>query len=95
MTLQESIHHWKTIGEWEHIKCWFPQADTYDRYYRIVQYIREHRGNYGRYYRDKILAEQDFIDKFGYLAPINLDDACKCMNRKRDKLSCFHVFEKQ
>ena len=87
MTLFQTIEHWKTSGEWDTIRLCYPQTDTHERYYNIVLYIRQKRDKYGRNYRDKILAEPEFIDKFGYLTSSNLDDALKCMNLHREKLS--------
>ena len=87
MTLCETIEHWKTIGEWERIKLWYPQTDTHERYYNIVKFIRHNRHKYGYRYRDQLLDDNDFIEKFGYLTSMNLDDAFKCMNLHRDKSS--------
>ena len=86
-TLFETIEHWKTIGEWERIKLWYTQTDTHERYYDIVRYIRQNRHKYGHRYREQILGSKDFIEKFGYLTSMNLDDALKCMNLHRDNLS--------
>jgi len=78
-TLFDTIEHWKNIGEWEQIKIWYVQTDTQERYYNIIKYIQTHRGKYGRNYRDKILAEPEFIAQFGYLTSSNIDDAFKLM----------------
>ena len=66
-TLFEQIDHWKTIGEWENIKKWYVQADTQELYYSIILYVRQNRDKYGHHYREKILADPQFIQQFGYL----------------------------
>lgn len=66
-TLFEQIDHWKTIGEWQAIKKWYVQSDTYERYYNIVLFVQQHKAKYGRYYREKILRDKQFIQQFGYL----------------------------
>ena len=86
-TLFETIEHWKAIGEWERMKLWYTQTDTHERYYNIVKYIRQNRHKYGHKYREHILGDPDFIEQFGYLSSMNLDDAFKCMNQHRVKLS--------
>ena len=66
-TFFEQIAHWKAIGEWQDIKKWYVQSDTYERYYNIVLFVQQNKAKYGRYYRGKILADPEFIRLFGYL----------------------------
>jgi len=43
------------------------QADTHERLYNIVSFVLTNKHKYGHSYREKILAEPEFIQKFGYL----------------------------
>lgn len=63
----EQIAHWKTIGEWESIKKWYVQSDTYERYFNIVQFVNLNKSKYGHRYREKILGDPEFIRLFGHL----------------------------
>ena len=82
MTLFETIHHWKTIGEWEHIKHVFTAATSFERYYDIVCFVNRHKAQYGHRYREKILADKDFIRLFGIYDVEYLKYAQKIMAKK-------------
>ena len=66
-SLFEQIAHWKSIGEWDDIKKWYVQSDTYERYFNIVQFVNLNKSKYGYRYREKILGNILFIHQFGYL----------------------------
>lgn len=80
-TLFEQIAHWKAIGEWQDIKKWYVQSDTYERYYNIVLFVQQNKAKYGRYYRGKILADPEFIRLFGYLDLDYLKNAFHVMRK--------------
>ena len=81
-TLFEQISHWKNIGEWESVKSVFTSATTLQRYYEIVCFINSHKSQYGYRYREKILADEDFVAQFGHLDEEYLKKAQKMMAKK-------------
>ena len=80
-TLFERITRWKTTGEWEKIKEVFVPATNLEIYYNIVQFVRQHRAQFGYRYREQILADKTFISQFGFLDLEYLKNAQKIMNR--------------
>ena len=85
LTLFEQITHWMTISEWESIKLWTSQAVTWERYYNIVKFVKEHRNEVGYPFREKILGSRNFIDRFGHLDLEYLKYAEKIMRQKSTK----------
>lgn len=83
-TLFNQITHWKEIDEWENIKQWFVQADTYERYYKMVQFVNNNKAQYGYQYREKILNDARFIEQFGYLDLDYLKFAIYVMRKKKN-----------
>lgn len=81
-TIFEQIYHWKAIGEWSAIESVFNAATTLERYYEITYFVNTHKAQYGYRYREKILANSDFIAKFGYLDLEYLKKAQKTMAKK-------------
>jgi hypothetical protein len=81
-TLYERITHWKKQNEWEAIQEVFSQATTLDWHYQIVTYVKQNKAKYGHRYREKILAEEAFIAKFGHHDLDYLKNAQKTMNKK-------------
>ena len=81
-TLFDRITHWKDIGEWKNIKTVFTSATTLERYYNITVFVRQHKAKFGYRYREKILADETFIERFGYLDLEYLKNAIKTMQKK-------------
>ena len=81
-TLFEQISHWKSTGEWNTIKSVFTAATTLERYYEIIRFINAHKSKFGYRYREKILADSEFIAQFGYLDIEYLKYAQKTMAKK-------------
>ena len=77
----EKITHWMQINEWKSIKESFASATTLERCYNIVRYVNEHKSTNHKY-REKILGEPEFIQKFGHLDLEYLKYATKTMNKK-------------
>ena len=87
LTLFEQITHWMTIGEWESIKNVFTAATTLERYYEIVDFINKHRAKYGYRYREKIIADKEFIEQFGVYDLEYLKKAQRTMAKKLDRIA--------
>lgn len=81
-TLYERIMNWKNRNEWESIQEVFSTATTLDWYYQIVTYVQENKAKYRHRYREKILEEEAFIEKFGCYDLEYLKKAQKVMNKK-------------
>ena len=81
-TLFERITHWKTTDEWRKINEVFTAATTLDRYYKITLFAQLQKSKNSYHYREAIVADKEFIRKFGCLDVEYLKYAQKIMRKK-------------
>ena len=97
-TLYDKITEWKTTGVWDSICKWVTVSDTWERYYKIVSFVDQHKEEYirkyGRYYLDKLLKSQECRERLGDIYIQELKDARKCMYRTGENFSSFHFSHK-